>query len=100
MQRKLIDGSGKVLGFNGQIATNVVLGKAKALIDASTLTITNGGDLSVTAKNDARVDARLYSSGVSSQNGMGVSIAFNSVGWAPQNLLFNTLDTLLGATYL
>ena len=25
-----------------------------------------------------------------------MTLAFNTVGWAPQNILFNTLDTLLG----
>ena len=88
-----IDGSGKVLGFNGQIATNVVLGETTATVEDSM--VTGGGDIDVTADNEARIDARLYSSGSSGRRlRVGVTLAYNSVGWDAQNLLFNTLDTL------
>ncbi|WP_395446238.1 LEPR-XLL domain-containing protein (plasmid) [Aminobacter sp. UC22_36] len=93
-----INGTGKVLGFNGQIVTNVVLGKTIASIDSSN--VKAGGNVTVTAENEARIDARLYSSGNSAATSVGISLAYNSVGWEAQNLLFNTLDTLVGAPYL
>ncbi|MGB3645615.1 MAG: LEPR-XLL domain-containing protein, partial [Mesorhizobium sp.] len=93
-----ITGKGDVLGFSGQIDTNVVLGKTSASIENST--VTASGDVSVSADNEARIDARLYSTGLSGATAVGVTLAYNSVGWEAQNLLFNTLDTLIGSPYL
>ena len=93
-----INGEGKVAALNGQIVTNVVLGDASATIENSV--VDARGDIDVSASNEARIDARLYSSGLSGADAKGVTIAYNSVGWEAQNVLFNTLDTLLGAPYL
>jgi hypothetical protein len=93
-----IDGSGKVLGLAGQIVTNVVLGKAVAGLDGAF--VTAEGDVDVLATNDAAIDARNYSSGVSGATAVGITLSFNAVGWNSQNVLFNAIDTLIGANYI
>src|SRR5690606_20000321 len=52
------------------------------------------------ATNEAAIDARNYSSGVSGATAVGITLAFNSVGWDSQNVLFNAIDTLIGANYI
>ncbi len=37
---------------------------------------------------------------MSGATAVGVTLAFNSVGWNTQNVLFNTIDTLVGANYI
>ncbi|MDA8435110.1 MAG: hypothetical protein M0Z98_03915, partial [Actinomycetales bacterium] len=88
-------GSGTVLAVGGQIATNVVLAAADAFIAISDVTTTGGG-VTVTAKNTSGIDARILSATTSSGDGYGLTLAFNTVGWKSQNLLFNTVDALLG----
>src|SRR5690606_18839513 len=54
-------------------------------------------DLTVEAVNDSGITAtnasQSYTSGGDSA---GVTLAFNSVGWTAQNVLFNTIDAILG----
>ncbi|MGB7964549.1 MAG: hypothetical protein WCF12_16525, partial [Propionicimonas sp.] len=87
-------GSGTVLAVGGQIATNLVLGEAHAYIAASTVHV--AGDVTVTAKNTSGVDATILSSTSSGGKAVGVTLAFNSLGWKSQNVLFNAVDALLG----
>ena len=88
-------GSGTVLAVGGQIATNVVLSKADAYIDESSVT-TNDGDVSVSALNSSGIDATILSATTSGDKAFGFTIAFNSIGWKSQNILFNAVDALLG----
>ena len=95
--------SGGGLAVGGAIDTNLVLGNAQASIRGATLSAGGGGIL-VDAKDTAQVDAEtLVASGVSgagSQTSVGLSMAFNSIGYAPENFLFNLVDDLVGGDYL
>ncbi len=94
-----------LIAANGIAATNVVRdGGALATITRSVVTTTDG-DVSVKADNEAGIDARLHASSVTTGGeGGGVSaavtLAFNSVGYEPQNILFNTIDALIGSPTL
>ena len=88
-------GPGKVLAINGQIVTNVVLSSAKAYISNSDLEV--GGNLQINAKNSTRMDATVLSATGSGAKAIGVTLAFNSIGWLAQNVLFNTIDALIGS---
>jgi hypothetical protein len=57
---------------------------------------TTAGDVVLDARNTSQIDATLLSSTTTGDTGVGVVLAFNTIGWATQNLLFNTLDALLG----
>ena len=87
-------GAGVSLAASGLIATNTVKGGAEAHVTGSTLTI--GGGVTVEAVNNAALDAHLVNATSSGAEAIGVTLAFNTLGWAPQNILFNTIDALIG----
>jgi len=89
-------GKGSVIAVNGTIATNLVLSSAQAYITASD--VTTAGDLQVDATNVSQIDAKTLSSTTSGDTGVGVTMAFNTIGWQAQNIFFQALDTLLGRT--
>ena len=89
------DGQGESLAANGVIATNGVLSAAQAFINNSDVTTTLG-DVAVDAKNLSSIDAQTLSATQTGANGVGVTLAFNQVGWDSQNWLFNAVDTILG----
>ena len=91
-------GNGTSLAVSGQIVTNLVLSEARAFISESDIetTMGNGGNVEITADNAALLDATLRSSTQTGDTAVGISLAFNSVGWNPQNILFNAIDALLG----
>ncbi|MCP3939418.1 MAG: hypothetical protein GY708_29070, partial [Actinomycetia bacterium] len=94
-------GSGTSLAVNGVIATNTVLGSAHATVEDSTLGADGapiGGDLVVTADNTATIEATNLSATTSGDTAVGMTLAFNTVGWRTQNLIFNSLDMLLGTS--
>jgi len=90
-------GSGTSLATAGVIATNVVQGGADANITDSTVTTDNSGDVVVTATDTATIDSEVVNSVTSGDTAIGLTLAFNSIGWESQNVLFNTVDTLIGA---
>ena len=87
-------GTGSVLAVNGTIATNLVLSSAQAYVSGSTVTV--GGNLTLDARNTSAIDATTLSATTSGDKAVGVTLAFNTIGWQSQNVLFNTLDALLG----
>ncbi len=87
-------GEGSSVAVNGTIATNVVLSTADAHISDSTVTIT--GDVTLDARNTSTIDARTLSATTSGDTGVSVTLAFNTIGWQSQNILFNTVDALIG----
>ncbi len=97
-----IAGEGASLALNVVIATNAVQAAAEARIDRSAVTTTAGGDsagdVDVVSRNNARIAAKTWSTVEANGHGIGVTLAFNSVGYVPQNFLFNTIDTLLGTS--
>ena len=91
-------GEGNSVARQGQIVTNLVLSEADAFIQRSSVTTeaASTGDVSVTAVNAAIMDATLLSSTQSGDTAQAITLAFNSVGWKPQNILFNAIDAILG----
>jgi hypothetical protein len=92
-------GTGESLAINGQIVTNLVLSSADAYVTDSTLgdSLTPiGGNVSLEARNTSRLDATLNSSTSTGDTAVAVTLAFNTVGWKAQNILFNTVDALVG----
>ncbi len=95
-----MSGTGMSLAINGVIATNSVQSSAEAFIkDSSVTTVASGGkagDVRVEAVNDSTISAKTWSTVEANGYGIGVTLAFNTVGYEPQNILFNTIDALLG----
>ncbi|HEY1749492.1 MAG TPA: LEPR-XLL domain-containing protein, partial [Xanthobacteraceae bacterium] len=62
------------------------------------------GGISVTANNAAQLDAQVLAasatSGGGNQTSVGAVLAFNALGYDPENFLFNSIDALLGDAYL
>ncbi|MCY2987231.1 MAG: hypothetical protein NTY19_05100, partial [Planctomycetota bacterium] len=87
---------GTTLAFNGLIANNLVLSAAHALVSDSTLLVE--GDLQVLADNVATITAENTAVMESSGTAVGVTLAFNSIGWKSQNILFGAIDALLGTS--
>ncbi len=82
----------------GIVANNVVQGAVAALVTNSMLTTTGAaGDISVGAKTNGSLIATVINAVSGGQRGVGITVSFNSVGWRPQNLLFNAIDALIGS---
>src|SRR4029079_7577411 len=82
-------------GMAFQIATNVMLSGATATVTDSVL-IANGGDVIVSADNTSKLEALMTTLVESPELSIGVTLAFNSIGWDSQNILFNLADAVLG----
>jgi hypothetical protein len=82
------------LAVNALIATNLVLSSSSASVKDSALVL--GGDLTVAADDAASIDADNSATMSAKGVAMGLTLAFNTVGWQAQNLLFNAVDTLMG----
>src|SRR6185503_2001064 len=89
-------GTGGTLAVNATIATNMVLSQADAYILDSVVTSTGSGDIVLDAQNTSQIDAKTLSSTTSGDGAVGVVLAFNTLGWGSQNVLFRALDALLG----
>lgn len=87
--------SADTVGLNVVIATNTVLSSARAWAKDSDIRSTVGGEVSITADNRSQISAHIKSS-VQASTSVGVVLAFNTIGFAPQNLLSNAIDGLLG----
>ena len=60
--------------------------------------IVAGGDLSIQARNGASIEAENAATAAAAGTAVGATLAFNTIGWASQNVLFNALDALLGTS--
>src|SRR5690606_34772284 len=89
-------GDGQVIAVNGLIATNLLLSEAPAFVVDSDLTST-AGNILVDARNTSTMDATTLSATTSGDKAVGIVLAFNSMGREAQNLLFNTVDALIGS---
>jgi len=89
-------GEGTSLAVNGTVATNVVQGSARAFIEDAGVTTVNAGNVILEAANSGRIEAEILQATTTGDTGVGVILAFNSVGWEARNILFNALDALLG----
>ena len=88
-------GEGKSIAVNATIATNLVLSSAEASATNGTLTTTSGA-AQVESQDTSVITATTDSATTSSGTGVGITLAFNTVGWKSENFLFNTVDALLG----
>ena len=87
--------SDKSKGMSFQIATNVMLSGATATVTNSVLKAT-GGDVAVSADNTSTLEALMKTIVESPSLAIGATLAFNSIGWDSQNILFNLGNALLG----
>src|SRR5690606_19672313 len=83
------------LAVAATIATNTVLSESRATLQNSNVR-TQTGSVVLDARNTSTIDATTLSAATSGGNSVGVLAAFNTIGWKPQNMLFNALDTILG----
>ncbi|KPA11218.1 hypothetical protein MHK_008576, partial [Candidatus Magnetomorum sp. HK-1] len=88
-------GSGTSLAINGIIATNLILSKSNAYITNSDITTTTG-DLTLDAQNNSSINAINKSVTTTGDTGVGVTLAFNTIGWEAQNILFQAIDAIIG----
>ncbi|MEO6790620.1 MAG: hypothetical protein ABI187_06590, partial [Ornithinibacter sp.] len=86
-------GGGTVLAVNIIVATNLVLADAVATIADTPV---DAGSVLVEAVMSSGIDATVMASTSTGDTGAAFVLAFNSVGWKTQNLLFNAVDALLG----
>ena len=97
---------GDSLAVSGVIATNTILSSAEAYVkDSNVRTVARAatptipattGDAIVDAENISQIDAVTASATESAGNTFGITLAFNTIGWASQNFLFRAVDVLVG----
>src|SRR4029079_2065684 len=67
------------LGGNIVLATNAVLSGATVAVTRAS--VVSGGDIVVRARNLSFIDAEVTNATATTGIGVGVTLAFNSVGW-------------------
>ena len=82
-------------GVGGIIAVNTVLSSADAWLNSAR--ITAAGNLVVDAEHVAQIDASATSR-IEAWDAKSLVVAFNSIGWAPQNIFFVAADALASAS--
>jgi hypothetical protein len=90
----LAGGTSVPIAVNGLIANNLVLSSATAAVTESL--VESGGSVSVNADNASEILAENTASITSGGTAVGVTLAFNTVGWEPQNIFSKAADALLG----
>lgn len=94
--------AGSSLAVGGAVAANALLGTAQALVTdsqlmtSSTTVDANHGNVTVTATNDSRIQAKLDAKLTSDGAAIGVALAFNTLGIDWAGFLFETPETLSG----
>src|SRR5690606_2608177 len=89
-------GTGTSLAVNGTIATNVLQGSATAWVVDSSLATVDSGSIRITADNSADLAAVTRAFTQTGDTAVSFLLAFNSIGWESQNLLYNAIDALIG----
>ena len=87
--------AGEVPSLNALVVTNAMVSSATATVVDSEITATAGAVV-VAAKNTSPLSAEITAKTQAPGVGVGVTLAFNTVGWNAQNVLFNFIDALLG----
>ncbi|MBF0461391.1 MAG: LEPR-XLL domain-containing protein [Magnetococcales bacterium] len=88
--------AGSSVAVNGLIASNLILSNTRSWVTDSD--ITTGGDFTVKADESAAIQATNSATTSSSGAAVGVTLAFNTIGWQAQNLLYAAVDALLGTS--
>ncbi|MCA9062255.1 MAG: hypothetical protein KDA96_04330, partial [Planctomycetaceae bacterium] len=91
-------GKGTSVAVDGVVAGNTVRSSADAVVSQSALTTTDNGDVMIAAANTSLINANVRSDIFSHGVGLGITMAFNTIGWETQNFLFNAVDALIGST--
>ena len=93
-----IFGGGASTAISPVVSTNTVQGDSEAYISNSTIGTNGpiGGDVRVYALNDMALSAETNNRTTSAGLSVSVTLAFNTLGYEPQNILFNLVDALLG----
>ncbi|MEJ8562147.1 LEPR-XLL domain-containing protein [Yoonia sp. GPGPB17] len=86
-------GTGDSIARQGVISTNVARNSAVAEIANSDITA-NGGDVDVKAMQQTVMDATLNATSNTGDEGVTVTLAFNSLGYNASNVLFNTIEAV------
>ncbi|MBT7080925.1 MAG: hypothetical protein HN929_05590, partial [Chloroflexi bacterium] len=89
-------GEGSSTAVNAMIVSNLVLSGAQAYVTNSDLTAGSSGDVIIEAENTSKIAAKTASTVESNGNSIGVTLAFNTIGWESQNILFNAVDAICG----
>ncbi|KPA16567.1 hypothetical protein MHK_003228, partial [Candidatus Magnetomorum sp. HK-1] len=87
-------GGGSSNAVSAVIATNLVLSNANAYVTDSILKTSNNGDVVVYAENASTMIATISSHVKAGGKSVGVVLAFNTIGWDSQNILFNAIDSI------
>jgi hypothetical protein len=82
------------LGVNALIASNAVTGHADVRVVDAALTV--GGDFSAGANQRGEIEATNTAGVSASGTAIGATLAFNTLGWADQNVGAAAIDALLG----
>jgi hypothetical protein len=85
---------GMSVAVGGVIATNMVLSQADAYITGSTVTANMSGDVIVRALNDSSIISLVSSDVTAFGVAINATMAFNTIGYDAQNILFNAADTI------
>ena len=86
------------LAVNGTVAVNQVLGGAVAEVLRSTVR-TEISDVVVHAENTSTLNATNRSVTQSGADGVGVMLAFNTIGWEADDLFSMAIDALVGTEF-
>ena len=83
----------------GVSVANTILGKTLATVKDSTINKGTGAgnDLTVRGTNAATIEATALSEMAAGGKVVNAVIAFNSIGWEPQNLFLDVADALIGS---
>ena len=95
-----IFGGGASTAISPVVSTNTVQGDSEAYISNSTIGTNGpiGGDVNIHALNDIALTAETNNRTTSAGLSVSVTLAFNTLGWEPQNILFNLVDALIGSS--
>ena len=83
------------------IATNTILSEATAevldsVVETGPPSTDTTGDVIVDAENLSVIDAVTKNASQSQGNTVGITLAFNTIGWKSQNFLFRAVDAIVG----
>lgn len=92
-------GSGTVVSKQGMVATNMLLGAASTTVHNADLRATVG-DVTITADQAVVMDSTIDSNAMTGDTAKSLTLAFNTLGWDSQNILFNTFEAIIGDPFI
>ncbi|MGB3118400.1 MAG: hypothetical protein WBE58_06250, partial [Verrucomicrobiales bacterium] len=92
------DSAGAGLAAGGAIATNSMQSSAFAFVTGGSLLATGADGIVIEAENASRMEATTQSAISGGSTGVGVVMAFNTVGYEASNIFSQTVDAIIGST--